>query len=189
MEPVALAADTRDNTVYVADRLACRVRRVDGRTGVITTLAGTGQKGFAGDNGPAAEARFRDPHDLLLDGRGGLLVADVADGRIRRIDLRTGVITTWAGTGQRERTGDGGPFARAGFAGPRALARDARDGTIFVCEREATRSGALTAKRALSRSLAARGRKATPATVARPKTRRSTVPRACCATRAAICLS
>lgn len=135
VEPTALAVD-RDGTLYVVDRGARKIRRVDARTNVITTLAGSGASGSAGDNGPARAAQFREPHDVALDGRGGLLIADVSDNRIRRVDLQTGIITTWGGTGRGAREGDNGPLARAAFAGPRALAVDVRDGTVYVCERE-----------------------------------------------------
>lgn len=135
IEPPALAVDG-DGTLYIADRGARKIRRIDARTGTITTLAGTGANGSAGDNGPAIAAAFREPHDVALDGRGGLLIADVSDARVRRVDLQTGIITTWGGTGRGAREGDNGPLARAAFAGPRALAVDARDGTVYVCERE-----------------------------------------------------
>ena len=135
VEPPALAVD-RKGTLYVVDRAARKIRRVDARTGVITTLAGTGANGSAGDNGPASAAQFREPHDVVLDGKGGLLIADVSDARIRHIDLRSGIITTWGGTGRSAHEGDNGPLVLAAFAGPRALAVDARDGTVYVCERE-----------------------------------------------------
>ena len=134
-EPVAVVVD-KDGSLYVADRLNARVRRVDGRTGIMTTAAGTGTKGFSGDGGPGGEAQLKEPHDLALDGAGGLLIADVGDSRIRRVNLKTGVITTWGGTGRRAREGDGGPLAAASFHGARAVAVDSRDGTVYVCERE-----------------------------------------------------
>ena len=139
-EPYALALDKQRN-LYIVDRLNAVIRRVDGSTGIISTLAGTGVKGFAGDGGPASKAQFREPNDCILDGRDGLLVADVTDWRIRRIDLPTGTITTFAGTGKpsdRARahsSGDGGPAVKAVLAGARAVCVDAK-GIVFVCERE-----------------------------------------------------
>src|SRR5260370_34600 len=82
---------------------------------LITTQAGTGKPGYSGDGGKGTAAQFREPNDCCLDGRGGLLIADVAYWRIRRLDLKTGVITTFAGTGKpkgkvdRAHIGDDGP--------------------------------------------------------------------------------
>jgi hypothetical protein len=139
-EPYAVVLDKQQN-LYVVDRLNAVIRRVDASTGIITTLAGTGVKGFAGDGGPATQAQFREPNDCFLDGQDGLLVADVADWRIRRIDLHTGIITTFAGTGKpadrklARSSGDGGPAAKAVLAGVRAVCVDGK-GNVFICERE-----------------------------------------------------
>src|SRR5207302_5448407 len=117
------------------------IRKVDGRSGVMTTVAGNGQKGFDGDGGPANEAMMREPNDCCLDGKGGLLIADVADWRVRRLDLKTGAIATFAGVGKpkgktdRGRIGDGGPAADAILVGARAVCVDGK-GTTYVCERE-----------------------------------------------------
>jgi DNA-binding beta-propeller fold protein YncE len=139
-EPYAVAVDA-DQNLYIVDRLNAAIRRVDGRTGVMETLAGTGVPGYSGDGGPARRAQFREPNDCFLDGREGLLVADVADWRIRRIDLRTGLISTFAGTGkpsdrsQAHSSGDGGPATKAVLAGARAVTVDGK-GNCFICERE-----------------------------------------------------
>ena len=139
-EPYALALDKQRN-LYIVDRLNAVVRRVDRSTGLISTLAGTGVKGFAGDGGPATRAQFSEPNDCFLDNHDGLLVADVADWRIRRIDLRTGAIATFAGTGKpadrakARSSGDGGPAVKAVLAGARAVCVDAA-GVVYICERE-----------------------------------------------------
>jgi DNA-binding beta-propeller fold protein YncE len=111
------------------------VRRIDRKTGKIFTVAGTGQPGFAGDGGPAAQAQFRQPHSIALDGRGGLLVCDIGNHRIRRIDLTTGVIETWAGTGERKPTPDGAPLQGTPLNGPRAIDVDP-DGNLYLALRE-----------------------------------------------------
>ena len=67
---------------------------------MITTVAGTGHPGYGGDEGPGIQAQLREPNDCFLDGRGGLLIADVQDRRVRRLDLSTGIITTFAGNGE-----------------------------------------------------------------------------------------
>jgi len=97
------------------------IRKVDAATGVISTVAGDGQAGFRGDNGPALEARFQRPHSIALDGRGGLYVADIGNHRIRRIDLATGIVTTIAGTGARELPVAGEVALDRPVVGPRAL--------------------------------------------------------------------
>jgi NHL repeat len=133
-QPYALQVDANGD-IYIVDRLNAVIRKVEAATGIITTVAGTGEPGYRGDGGPGTRAQLREPNDCFLDGRGGLLVADVQDQRIRRLDLRTGVITTFAGTGDKARTGDGGPATAASILGARAVCMD-RQGNTYICERE-----------------------------------------------------
>jgi DNA-binding beta-propeller fold protein YncE len=113
VEPPALAADPKTGTLYVVDCGPARVRRVDGRTGVITAFAGSGAKGFTGDGGPGTAASLREPHDVVLDGRGGLLIADVADLRVSALVKREP-----GGAGRKRRSERAG--ARASRLSPRA---------------------------------------------------------------------
>src|SRR5688500_11850098 len=139
-EPYAVVVDG-DGSLYIADRLNAVIRKVDGKTGVVSTLAGNGTKGYGGDGGPASQAQLREPNDVCLDGKGGLLIADVADWRVRRVDLKTGMIATFAGTGRkkgklsRADVGDGGPATAAVVVGARAVCSDGR-GNVYICERE-----------------------------------------------------
>jgi sugar lactone lactonase YvrE len=133
-QPYSLQVDANGN-IYIVDRLNAAIRKVDALTGLIATVAGTGEPGSGGDGGPGPRARLREPNDCCLDGRGGLLIADVQDQRIRRLDLRSGVITTFAGTGEKARAGDGGPAAAASLLGARAVCTDRR-GHTYICERE-----------------------------------------------------
>jgi sugar lactone lactonase YvrE len=130
--PSAVAVDA-DGTLFIADTTNHRVRRVDPKTGTITTIAGTGQRRFSGEGGPAAKAALNEPSALALDGRGGLYVADQSNNRVRRIDLATGIIVTVAGTGEAGYTGDGIPAVEAGLAGPSGLAWG-EDGTLYVAD-------------------------------------------------------
>jgi DNA-binding beta-propeller fold protein YncE len=131
-QPYGVVVD-RDGTVFFADRLNRRVRKVDSR-GVITTLAGDGSGKYSGDGGPAAVAGLAEPNGLALaDDR--LYVTDVADHRVRVVDLRTGTIATFAGTGEAQDSGDGGAAAKAGIFGARAVAF-APDGSLYVMERQ-----------------------------------------------------
>lgn len=133
-QPYGLAIDANGD-IYFAQRFDPAVRKIDGHTGMISTVAGTGEFGYSGDGGPGNEAMLREPNDLCLDGRGGLHIADVQDQRIRSVDLATGIITTFAGTGDKSRDGDGRSATEASLMGPRAVSADSQ-GNVFVCERE-----------------------------------------------------
>ena len=121
--------------LYIVERDSHVVRRVDAETGVISTVAGTGEAGFSGDGGPAVEAMLRRPHSIAFDPEGRLLICDIGNHRIRRVDPATGLIETWAGTGAREPTPDGAPLAGTPLNGPRAMASDP-DGNLYLALRE-----------------------------------------------------
>jgi DNA-binding beta-propeller fold protein YncE len=119
--------------IFVADRLNGRVRKIDSK-GTITTLAGDGSGKFSGDEGKAAIAGLAEPNGLAV-ANGCLYIADVADHRVRMVDLRTGTISTFAGTGAARHDGDGEPAAKAGIFGARAVAF-APNGSLYVMERQ-----------------------------------------------------
>ncbi|MBU2008401.1 MAG: hypothetical protein KJ624_00905 [Chloroflexi bacterium] len=127
--PVGLALDS--GSLYIADGGNNRVRRVDLATGTITTFAGTGEGGYGGDGGPATAAQLSSPRGLAVDS-GNLYVADSGNNRIRRVDLATGTITTFAGTGEGGHGGDGGPATAAQLSSPRGLALDS--GNLYVAD-------------------------------------------------------
>src|SRR5215472_3670701 len=134
-EPYGIAVDHAAN-VYIADRHNHCVRQLDSVTGVITTFAGNGTSGFGGDGGPASRAGMVEPNGLALDpAQRRLFIADVADHRVRVVDHATGTISTFAGTGAAEHSGDGGPAAAAGIFGARAV-KAAADGTVYILERQ-----------------------------------------------------
>ncbi|MGE5271593.1 MAG: hypothetical protein ACM3JG_18185, partial [Thiohalocapsa sp.] len=111
-------------------------RRVDGASGIITTLAGTGTPAYSGDGGPASEAGLAEPNGLALSRDERLLyVTDVADNRVRVVYLAAGTIATFAGTGAAEHSGDGGPARAAGTFGTRAV-KVGSDGTVYILERQ-----------------------------------------------------
>ena len=121
--------------LLVVERDAHVVRRIDARTNLVSTLAGTGTAGFSGDGGAAASAQFRMPHSIAFDAAGNLLVCDIANSRIRLVDMKTGGITTFAGTGQRAATPDEGPLEGAPLNGPRSIDTDP-DGNVYLALRE-----------------------------------------------------
>lgn len=138
---VGLAVDGAGN-VYLADERNNRVRKVD-RNGVITTLAGTGQAGFGGDGGPAAQAQLNGPTGVCTDPAGNVYINDNSNFRVRRVSPG-GTITTVAGNGQGSRVigttfgtvGDGGPATAASFSIPIRCAAD-RAGNLYVTDQGA----------------------------------------------------
>ena len=134
-EPYEIAFDANGRAVVV-DRLAHVVRRIDPRSGLIETIAGSGEPGFSGDGGPATDARLNQPHSVCLDADGTLLICDIKNHRVRAVDPATGIIRTFAGTGGRGRTPDGAPPAGTPLSGPRAITRDPRTGDLFLALRE-----------------------------------------------------
>lgn len=125
---LALASD---GTLFVADVTDHRVRRI-GRDGRITTIAGTGMSGFAGDGGPATAATLQRPSGVAVSAAGEIYVADTGNHRVRRI-ARDGTIATVAGTGQPGGGGDGGPATNAGLRSPWAVAVNAA-GDVYVAD-------------------------------------------------------
>jgi streptogramin lyase len=133
-EPYGIALDS-DGNLFIVDRLNYCVRKVDAKTGNISTVAGTGGKaGFAGDGGPADKAQLVEPNGICLDGKGKLYIADVANNRVRVVDLKAGTINTVLGNGKGKTDGDGGPLKDATTFGPRAVAVGP-DGRLYIVER------------------------------------------------------
>jgi len=135
--PTALAVDAAGN-VCVADTGNHRVRRIAKATGVITTVAGDGVEGFAGDGGAATAAAIDSPNGLVVDAVGNLYLADTHNGRVREVSAATGVISTIAGVGfsvgnMQAFGGDGGAATAAGLALPRGLTMDAA-GNLYVAD-------------------------------------------------------
>jgi DNA-binding beta-propeller fold protein YncE len=124
----------RRGHLYIAERDSHVVRKVDA-SGTISTLAGTGVAGFSGDGGPAAAAQLRQPHSIAVDSQDRLLICDIGNQRIRRVDLSTGLIDTYAGTGVAQPTPDGAPLAGTPLNGPRTFAF-APDGSLYLALRE-----------------------------------------------------
>jgi len=134
-EPYEVRFDKAGNMFFVEMKNHL-VRRVDKKTGMITTVAGTGQPGFSGDGGPAVKAQFRQPHSIAFDPAGRLVLCDIGNNRVRRIDLKSGLIETVAGSGEKLATPNGAPFApTTPLNGPRAIDFDP-SGTMYLALRE-----------------------------------------------------
>lgn len=136
-EPYELRFDKAGNLFFV-DMKRAVVEKLDKRTGKVSRVAGTGETGFSGDGGPADKAQLKQPHSIAFDPEGRLMICDLANHRVRRVDLKTGVIDTWIG-------GADNPIKS-----PRALDVDPQ-GQIWLASRETNiiykvdgKSGALT---------------------------------------------
>jgi streptogramin lyase len=133
-QPHELRFDTAGNC-YIADMVNHAIRRIDAKTGVITTFAGNGHKGYSGDGGPADKASLSSPISLQFGPEGDLYLCDIGNHVIRRVDLRTGIIRTFAGTGKPGPTPDGAPIAGTPLRGPRSIDFD-RAGNLWLVTRE-----------------------------------------------------
>src|SRR5262249_26683813 len=122
-----------DGALYFCEIGNHRVRRLDLKSSIISTAAGSGQKGYAGDGGPALAAAMNEPYEVRFDRAGNMFVAEMQNHVVRRIDAKSHVISTVAGTGVPGFSGDGGPAAAAQLRQPHSIAFDAQ-GRLLICD-------------------------------------------------------
>jgi streptogramin lyase len=125
----------KEGNYYIADMTNHAIRRVDAKTGVITTFAGSGKPGYSGDGGPADKAELKQPHSIQFGADGNLYICDIGNNVIRRVDMQTKKIETFAGTGKPGATPDGAPIKGTPLKGPRSLDVD-KDGNLWLVTRE-----------------------------------------------------
>ncbi len=118
-EPYEVRFDKAGN-MYFVEMQNHVVRKVDGKRRLSPRSRAPGKPGFGGDGGPAAQAQFKQPHSIAVDPQGNLLICDIGNNRVRHIDLKTGQIDTFAGTGEKKPTPDGSPLAGTPLNEPRA---------------------------------------------------------------------
>jgi sugar lactone lactonase YvrE len=128
--PSGVAVDSSGN-VFIADNGNARVRKVS-PVGIITTVAGNGTQGYAGDGGPATSAQLQYPSGIAIDSVGNLYVADLGNNRVRKI-APNGIIGTIAGNGVQGYSGDGGLGTNAELSRPNSLSVD-NSGNVFVAD-------------------------------------------------------
>ena len=129
--PSGVAVDDAGN-VYIADKYNNRIRKV-ALDGTISTVAGMGENGYSGDNGPAVEAELSSPSGIAVDGDGNLYIADTGNSRIRKVDT-TGIITTVAGKSDYGKfEGEGIPAVNAELYNPSAIAIDS-SGNLYIAD-------------------------------------------------------
>ena len=139
--PHEIRFDSRGD-ILVAERDSHVVRHIDMKTRVVTTVAGTGAAGYSGDGGPATAAQLNQPHSIVLDAADNVLICDINNHRVRRIDARTGVISTFAGTGENAASPDQGGMLTSPLAAPRSI-EIAPDGTMYLILRAGNKVFAL----------------------------------------------
>jgi sugar lactone lactonase YvrE len=130
--PCSVALDASGN-LYIADTSNNVIRMVSASSGVITTVVGNGTGGFGGDGGAATSAELNQPNDVKVDGAGSVYIADSGNSRIRKVDQASGNISTIAGDGNWNFSGDGGQAASAEMEYPDALALDT-SGNIYIAD-------------------------------------------------------
>jgi sugar lactone lactonase YvrE len=158
--PFGVVLDRQGN-VLIVEYGGHRVRKLDA-AGKLTTLAGTGKKGDAGDGGPALQAELNFMHSLALAASGDLYLADTLNHRVRRIN-REGTVATFAGTGKAGFSGDGGPATRAEFNGIYCIAFAHREVRLLVVDLENRRVRAVDMESGVVRTVAGNGKRGVPA--------------------------
>jgi cytochrome c peroxidase len=143
--PLGMSLDNNDN-LYIADYGNNMIRRIDAQTGEISTVAGTGQRGFSGDGELAVFARLNRPYNVYADDDGGLFISDAGNHRVRHVDLASGIITTIAGTGNFGYSRSSELAVQTEFKGPFSVIKDA-DNSLYIAEYFGHRIRKITAER------------------------------------------
>ena len=154
-EPDGLALDLEGN-LYIADHSNHRIRKVDIETGIINTVVGDGLEGFSGDGGIATDASLAGPTGIATDSDGNLYLTDNYNNRVRKVDITTKTISTVAGNGAFDFSGDGGPALEAALNGPLAIAVDAA-GNVLIADTENKRVRRVDAQTQIITNLAGNG--------------------------------
>jgi streptogramin lyase len=123
----------QDGALYITAIGSHRVLRLDRKSGQVSSVAGSGRPGYAGDFGPATQALLNEPYEVRFDSRGNMLILEMRNHLIRRVDAKSGIITTLAGDGIAGDRGDGGPARAARFRNPHSFCLDRQD-NIYVSD-------------------------------------------------------
>jgi DNA-binding beta-propeller fold protein YncE len=153
--PHEVRFDSKGN-IFVAERDSHVVRYIETSTGLISTAAGTGASGYQGDGGPANRAQLAQPHSIALDKADNVYICDIMNNRVRRIDSKSGVISTFAGTGDAEATPDDAALEGTPVRGPRSI-DIAPNGTMYLILREGNKVFTIDPARGRLRRIAGTG--------------------------------
>lgn len=142
--------------LYICDMGNHRIRKID-KTGVITTIAGNGQKGWSGDNGPATAAALNEPYEGRFDRAGNMYFVEMRNAIVRRIDAKRGTISTIAGVGRAGFQGDGGAATNAMLSQPHSI-QFVRD-ELWICDIGNHRIRAVNLKSGIIRTVGGTGQR------------------------------
>ncbi|HEV2446215.1 MAG TPA: IPT/TIG domain-containing protein, partial [Candidatus Sulfopaludibacter sp.] len=130
IEPTAVSVDS-NGSIYISEPPDGRIRKMDGKSSTVSTIAGNGTLGFAGDGSSATTAMLNLPAGVAVDSSGNVYIADTLNARVRKISGSS--IGTVAGNGGVSYSGDGGPAAKAQLSSPRAVAADSA-GNLYIAD-------------------------------------------------------
>jgi sugar lactone lactonase YvrE len=133
LEEITSLSVDRKGKLLATEYESDRVITIDPANGSVTTIAGGGRPGFSGDGGPAKDAGLSRPESVITDIADNIYFADFDNDRIRRVDAKTGIITTIAGSGKQDSSGDGGLAIDAGLQFPNSVAVD-REGNVYISQ-------------------------------------------------------
>ena len=150
----------RIGDLYVVDMQNHVVRKIEMSTGIIRTVVGTGKPGYQGDGGPADRAMLRQPHSIQFGPDGSLYICDIGNHVIRRVNMDSGVIETFAGTGRAGPTPDAAPIVGTPLNGPRSIDFDSQ-GDMWLATREGNQVFRLRMKEGRYEHIAGTGKSGT----------------------------
>lgn len=159
-KPFAVGAD-KDGNLYIPEWTAEKIRKIDAK-GTISTFAGSGKKAYGGDGGPALKADINWVHNLIVGPDGSVYLADTGNSSIRKIDAKTNIITTFAGSGKKGNSGDGGPAAKAEFGNIYCIALDPKGEKMYVDDLDNRRIRVIDMKSGNVANFAGTGTKGAP---------------------------
>ena len=158
--PFGIGFDAQ-GVMYIVELEGGRVHKRD-LSGKLTTIAGDGSKGYAGDGGPASAATFNGMHNIAVTPKGDLYIADSWNHCIRKIDAKTGFISTVAGTGEPGFSGDGGPGVDATFNFVMCISLNPSNDTLYIADLRNLRIRTLDLDTGLVQTVAGNGEKGVP---------------------------
>lgn len=151
----------RVGNMYIVELSGGRVHKFD-TAGKLTTIAGDGSKDYTGDNGPATKATFNGMHNVAATPDGDLYISDSWNHCIRKIDGKTGIITTIAGTGKAGFSGDGGPATKATFDYLMCVSLNPTNDKLYVADLKNLRIRMVNLKTGIVSTVAGNGKKGVP---------------------------